>query len=70
MRDEPDPALKGIKGGNCNRTACQLPNAVWYNHSTQKYYCHSCADDINQWNHKDALELFGHELCTKEEKHV
>ena len=56
---------KGEKGGLCNRTACDNPDASWYNHSTKKYYCSSCAGLINYYNRADAYELFGHELCTK-----
>ena len=44
----PDPELKGVEGGNCNRTACQQPGAVWYNSSTRKYYCRNCAITIQQ----------------------
>lgn len=40
--------LKGAEGGNCNRTACQQPGAVWYNESTRLYYCRNCAIDIQQ----------------------
>jgi len=43
-----DPALKGVEGGNCNRTACQGPNAVWYNRSNKKFYCRNCALAIQQ----------------------
>jgi len=46
--DAADPALKGVEGGNCNRTACQGPNAVWYNRSTKKFYCRNCALTIQQ----------------------
>ena len=56
---------KGIKNGRCNRTACQKPDAVYYNHSTMKYYCKSCADMLNEYNKKEAFELYGHKLCTK-----
>ncbi len=45
---EHDPKLKGVEGGNCNRTACQAPDAVWFNTGTQKYYCRSCAIDIQR----------------------
>lgn len=62
--EAPDPKLKGVKGGNCNRTACQKPVANWYNHSTRMYYCKSCAMKINRLNHSDAMRLYGHELCT------
>ena len=60
---EPDPALKGVKGKNCNRTACQKPNAIWYHHDTHKYYCTSCARELNRVNY-DAIEIYGHELLT------
>lgn len=59
---------KGKKGGACNVTSCQLPNsALWYNHSTQAYYCETCAKAINDSNRADAMRLYGHELCTLEE---
>lgn len=54
---------KGEKGGNCNRTACQRPGAVWYNHSTRKYYCPKCASLLNRFNDVDAQSMFGHDLC-------
>ena len=45
--DEPNRADKGKHGGACNVTACQLPNsATWFNHSTRKYYCPTCAHPI------------------------
>ena len=57
---------KGIYSGSCNRTACQKPNsATFYNHSTEKYYCKSCAMLINDANRISSEELFGHELCTE-----
>ncbi len=43
-----DPELKGVQGGNCNRTACQQPGATWYNKGTYKYYCAKCAEMINR----------------------
>ncbi len=56
--------MKGEYKGSCNRTDCQKPNsAVWYNHATHKYYCEECAKKINQYNHSDAIDMFGHELC-------
>ena len=53
----PDAALKGVQGGNCNREACQMPHADWYNRGTSKYYCASCARMINgmEWNTLAAL---------------
>jgi hypothetical protein len=61
--------MKGIKNGNCNRTACQSPkNVEWYNHSTRKYYCSKCANILNndRFNKADAQRIWGHDLCTKE----
>lgn len=55
---------KGERGGLCNRTSCQAPGALWYNHSTQKYYCTGCATLINEHNHADAMRMYGHALCT------
>lgn len=52
------PKLKGKQGGNCNRTACQLPNAYYYNTGTGAYYCDSCAYDIG--THDMGLNLFPH----------
>lgn len=59
---------KGEYLGSCNITACQKPaSATWYNHSTRKYYCKSCAMRLNNdpHNKKDSLRLFGHDLCTE-----
>lgn len=56
--------IKGAYNGLCNRTACQQPGAVFFNWSTQLYYCPSCAKLINDVNHTDALRMYGHELCT------
>jgi hypothetical protein len=66
---------KGEKGGSCNRTACQKPAADdphgirWFNHSTRKYYCRSCAWELNDdpFNKRDAQQIWGHTLCTLEE---
>jgi len=64
-KDEtPDPSLKGKYEGNCNRTVCQKPGAVWYNHSTREHYCSSCASTLNEVNRADAMRMFGHDLCT------
>jgi len=60
--------VKGASNGLCNRTACQSPGATWYNHSTLKYYCKSCALDLNHENKYDAQRMFGHELCTPTQK--
>ena len=59
--------LKGKYQGNCNRTACQRPGAIWYNHSTRKYYCISCAHELNydRFNKADSMNMYGHLLCTE-----
>jgi len=67
MTEQRNPELKGVKGGNCNREACQKPGAVWFNHSTHAYYCPSCAELLNNVNRDWAVPQYGHELCTKEE---
>jgi len=56
---------KGEKGGSCNRVACQQPGANHFNYSTQKYYCETCAEMLNDYNRKESMELFGHDLCLK-----
>jgi hypothetical protein len=63
--DKPVGTGKGVKGENCNRTACQAPGAYWYNHSTQAYYCGTCADLINSTNRRDTfVRDLGHDLLT------
>ncbi len=47
--------MKGDKNGICNRTICDVPNALWYNKSTQKYYCQSCAIKIMSWPENEGL---------------
>jgi len=60
--------VKGELNGLCNVSACKSANWVeYYNHSTRKHYCKSCANKINVANHVDAMRLYGHELCTKVE---
>lgn len=55
---------KGELHGECNRTACSNKNAKFFNHSTEKHYCGTCAKLINDANLGDSLRLYGHELCT------
>lgn len=45
---------KGKLHGNCNRTACQCPDALYFNTSTRAYYCLPCASKINTWAIKDS----------------
>jgi len=54
---------KGEYLGKCNRSACLAIPATHYNYSTQKYYCAACASIINDMNRRDALRMFGHDLC-------
>lgn len=53
-------AAKGVKGENCNVTACQRPGAWFYNTGTRAYYCRQCAQDIARWNNpaEDGYTLF------------
>ena len=52
---------KGQKGGECNITTCNTPDAQWYNHSTQKFYCDNCAYRLNNdpFNKRDSEKLWG-----------
>ena len=73
LNPRPDAKLKGIQGGNCNRTACQLPGANWYNKSTRAYYCPQCAKDINSYppTRADCIAMYGPEhpnLCVYQPK--
>ena len=65
---KPHKANKGDKGGSCNREACQRPGAYWFNHSTKRYYCRTCAEWLNTdvVNREYAANNFGHTLCTNE----
>lgn len=59
--------MKGEHNGICNITRCDNNKDItWFNHSTRKYYCPSCADMLNNdpYNQRDAQRLFGHSLCT------
>ncbi len=64
--DGPDKPDKGQLGGSCNRTRCQAPDAVYFNHGSRSFYCADCADDLNrdEFNQRDAQRLYGHDLCT------
>ena len=52
-----DPALKGKRGGNCNRTACQLPDANYWHTGTKAWYCECCQKLINTDPHNRASAL-------------
>jgi len=58
INEKAKAALKGIKDGNCNITACQKPGATWWNISTRAYYCAYCASEINRWSkYDDGVEI-------------
>jgi hypothetical protein len=59
-----DPALKGVKGKNCNITHCQQAGAVYYNRAMCAYYCSRCAHRINE------CPVEGGPLCTLDEEAV
>lgn len=42
--------LKGVKGKNCNVTACQKPPAVYFNSVMKAWYCESCSKEINHYS--------------------
>lgn len=42
----PEKADKGQENGSCNRTSCQAPNAIWWNHGSHSWYCKDCRCDI------------------------
>lgn len=40
---------KGDEGGECNRTTCKCGPAMYFNESTRKFYCVSCALDMQEY---------------------
>lgn len=55
--------LKGVLGKLCYRSVCDNDEALYYNKSTKKHYCRSCASIINDANRADAYRFYGTELC-------
>lgn len=62
---KPDPNLKGKRGGNCNRTACQAPGAFAWSLNNHAYYCDDCArmlnwEPVNQkyWHDRYGIKRF------------
>jgi hypothetical protein len=53
--DVPKLPSKGEHNGECNRGVCRQPNATWYNSSTKKFYCQSCALTIMSWPENEGL---------------
>ena len=62
--------MKGEHNQECNITRCDNKEAVYFNHSTRKNYCKSCAEMLNndEFNKRNAQKLYGHELLTKGEQ--
>lgn len=50
---------KGAWGGVCYRRVCDNHPACWFNKSTRKHYCETCARLINRANQADTLRLYG-----------
>lgn len=74
---KPDPKLKGQKGGNCNRTACQAPGAYAWSMNNHAYYCDDCARMLNRepsnhayWKERYGVDrfVFRPETLTPEER--
>lgn len=61
--DQPEKPDKGLRGGSCNRRACQAPGATWYNRSTRAHYCGECAALLNRVNRRDSVRIYGGPLC-------
>lgn len=64
---------KGEFMGSCNITACDsIEPATWYNKSTEKYYCQSCAYRLNYdpYNHRDSMRLYGSLLCEQHDRDI
>lgn len=53
--DGPNKDDKGQENGSCNRTLCQAPDAIWYNHGSYSWYCADCRRDIqfDSFNQRD-----------------
>ena len=64
VEEEKKKKMKGGRGLNCNRTACQKPPATYYNSSTRAWYCESCANMIDEWSIRQGEAL----LCAYDPK--
>lgn len=56
--EPPPPTQKGEIYGRCNVTACQGPDAFFFNKGTRKYYCAKCAAVIRSANRDMVLYPF------------
>ena len=43
------PDDKGKWNGSCNRKMCLAPGAMWWNRSTEAYYCTACMKVITRY---------------------
>lgn len=59
--------MKGDFEDGCYRKSCTNMISDWYNHSTHKYYCRKCANQINKFN-QEFKEQNGYNLCEKVNK--
>ena len=61
-------ASRGEYGGACFLSDCRSEQpATWLNHFSKRHYCPECAARLNRnkANQTNAMEMFGHELCTE-----
>jgi hypothetical protein len=45
--------VKGANLGRCNVTACQGPDAIFWNPAMRKFYCVTCSNGIDYWMRRD-----------------
>lgn len=57
---------KGTYNNLCARSACNNSNSLYFNYSTEKYYCKECAERINKLCRVDAIQVYGHDICLEE----
>lgn len=50
-------AAKGEKGGVCNREACDIVPAIFFNQTMNAHYCAKCARKINMYAERDLCVL-------------
>jgi hypothetical protein len=64
----PNKPDKGEKNGSCNITRCQRPGATFYNKGMSRWYCPSCAREIN-WpgGRAQTMELYGVPLLCEDD---
>lgn len=62
-RDNSHPKNKGKFNGTCNRTACGWErDVIFYNRSTQAYYCPRCAKAINDTDRQELPLCIPHQV--------